>query len=191
LIDAMHSAASLPHFGFVGEAPIFDARTLTGWIEQIAVPAKPAAPIKDSSIAEPPQWLEAAQKNFAAISRLPAGWDGPRSKRISLAAIYRMDRILRDALDGQRDALPPYIVPAADGSLQMEWHTASFEFEFLLEEGTTPSAWLRNRKTGAELEGEGDKAIDLLFRWAKQIASPDHGGNVPSSEEAGRVLLAA
>lgn len=116
-------------------------------------------------------WKNVVANNFAAVSELGPGWDGPQSKSISRYTIYQADVLLRDALASVANAKPPYIVPRADGALQIEWASEKFEAEFALQENGARSFWLRNRETGIEIEDEGDGATELLFRWARRIAS--------------------
>ncbi len=153
-------------------------------------------PCGDDRAAAPPSgnasWLPAAQRSFSAIKALPDRWDGPRSSRISDAIIYRADRILRDALENVSNAVAPYIVPRADGSLQFEWNTDSHELEFYLNKDGSVSAWVADRNSGAEFEGEGDKAFDILFRWAARVAAKSSdAADVQVPQAAPRILLAA
>lgn len=137
-------------------------------------------------------WKKNAQRSFSAIGELLPGWGGPRSKPISESTICRADRILQDALEGISRGVAPYIVPGADGSIQFEWNTHDYEFEFTLMSSGESSAWLRNRNSGAEIEKEGDSAIDLLFRWAPRMAAPNRNAvHVGGEASAKRFLFAA
>lgn len=119
-----------------------------------------------------PAWSDALNKNFAALRALRAGWDGPRSSPVNRNLLNIADRLMKDVLEGIPLARAPYVVPTRDGSIQLEWHTARFDFEILLSEDVPTYAWLHDRSTQIEAEGEGDKAIDLVFRWARRVATP-------------------
>lgn len=139
-----------------------------------------------------PNWQDVLRRNCKAILELSEGWDGYHGKRISNTTISHANLILRDALAGVSHAVAPYIIPAADGSLQIEWNNQEHELEFYLSEGLSYSTWLRNRETGREIEGEGDEALSLLFRWAPGLAAPTgNARDEASSQEEAPIGIAA
>jgi hypothetical protein len=136
-------------------------------------------------------WRVAAARNFAAIAALDAGWDGPHSKEISPATIYQAGLLLRDALESQDSSRAPYIIPRADGAVQLEWTTSNYELEFKLRDDGVRSFWLCNRNSGVEIEKEGEAATEFLFRWAKRVASETSDVfDVPIAPTAGQFLFA-
>jgi hypothetical protein len=156
---------------------------------EIAQPAQIKEAVRAASIHN---WRQAVQKNYSALLQLHDGWDGYRGKRISGTILNHADRILTDALAGLTDPLAPFIIPGADGSLQIEWNNADYEFEFCLSEGSDYSTWIRNRETGREIESDGSEALNLLFRWAPGMASPSGDvSDVPPEEKESPVFLAA
>lgn len=155
------------------EASRFDTFPDAGTLSHLRGPARSLRQAGASrQVTNPkPYWEGLLLRNFAALASLRAGWDGPRSRPIAQGLIYKADRLIRDALDGMPNAKAPNVVPSADGSLQIEWHTANFEFEFTLGIDGHYSAWLHNRETGAEIEGDDSEALDLLLRRARQVAT--------------------
>jgi hypothetical protein len=149
-------------------------------------------PSANATVQRAVSWETIVQKNFAAIKTLGPGWDGPRSKRVDSKVMYRAFRILRDALADVDGAVAPYIVPAHDGSIQLEWHTKSYELEFLISPSGRTEAWVHNRSSGATLEGEGDKAVGMFLSWARRVASPLRDAiAAPIAPTETRQLLAA
>jgi hypothetical protein len=137
-------------------------------------------------------WKRIIARNLAAIASLETGWDGPNSRAISKNLIYRADRLLRDALEGTTTAVAPYIIPRADGALQIEWATQAFELEFAITEDGQKSFWLCNRSSGIELEEWGDAATEQLFRWAGRMAPQvGNGRNVPVETQSETIEVVA
>lgn len=73
-------------------------------------------------------------------------------------------------MEGVTSPSAPYIVPCADGSLQLEWHLKSTELELYFEKDGSLSAWVHNRETGNEIDAEGAAARELFFRWAPELS---------------------
>jgi hypothetical protein len=119
-----------------------------------------------------PRWLGLFTESAARLAKLPAGWDGPGSVPASSKALFRAERITRDALIGFLQAAGPYLVPVGDGGVQVEWHGATGEIELTVGPGGDElSVWFRDHLTGAELEGQDEEARALFLGWAPWIAA--------------------
>jgi len=116
------------------------------------------------------EWLQMTRLRIASVLALKDGWNGPGSTAISRLLAFRAERVLEAAMRSVRDPLPPYVVPCADGSLQLEWRTASTRFEFYFEVDGVMSAWAQNRESGYEVEADGAAATDLLRRWSTRLS---------------------
>jgi hypothetical protein len=150
----------------------------------------PVAPVE--RVVVEPEWRQKVAKNLAEIAKLKPGWDGPGSRAISRSVIYKADVLLLDALGDLTTAKAPFIVPRANGSLQFEWASEKYEAEFYLDINGDRSFWICNRNSGMEFEGHGDEATELLFRWAKRVASVNGNAlNVPVQTLPERYLFAA
>lgn len=138
---------------------------------QPVVRPKAAAPRQNSShqarVSDREPWRELTKHRMAAALTAPKEWNGiavPTS--IAIKAVSLLDLAM------QRVPCPtaPFIVPCADGRLQLEWHLKSTEFELYFETNGTLSAWAHNRETGYEVEETGPAARDLFLRWAPELS---------------------
>jgi hypothetical protein len=118
-----------------------------------------------------PDWISQLASNAQGLSKLPAGWDGRGSIPISDKMLYRATTYVRSALEGLSDVTAPRLVPGGDGSVQIEWHAKHGELEFDIGPANEMTIWIRDRRNGAEFEGENQAALTLFYRWAPWIAS--------------------
>jgi hypothetical protein len=123
------------------------------------------------SFKQAPDWISQIASNAQAISKLRAGWDGRGSIPISDKMLYRATTYVRLALEGLSDATAPRLVPGGDGSVQIEWHSKRGELEFDIGPAHEMTIWIRDRRNGAEFEGDNQAALALFYRWAPWIAS--------------------
>ncbi len=129
-----------------------------------------------------PRWVDVLASRTQRILRLSRGWDGPGSEPVQPRLLDEAIRILRDALVGVRNAAAPYLIPGGDGSIQIEWHEKSGELELDLAADGSHSIWIRDYRSGEEIEGENDRALALFSRWAARVASiSDDENYVPRS----------
>jgi hypothetical protein len=99
---------------------------------------------------------------------------------------------VRSALDGIDDVDPPQLVPGGDGSVQIEWHARHAELEFDIDDGGGMSIWVRDHRSGAEFDGENEKALALFYRWAPWVASRLRDvHHVPAQAEVAGFSIAA
>lgn len=136
---------------------------------------------------EEPAWLSHLTKNAQALSDLRAGWDGRGSIPISRKVLYRATRFVELALKGFSDLTPPRLVPGGDGTVQIEWHAKHGELEFDIGPPEEMTIWIRDRRNGAEFEGENQAALALFYRWAPWIASQQH--HVPNDATQAQMPL--
>jgi hypothetical protein len=108
-------------------------------------------------------WIDS---QIQRISKLKRNWDGYDAAPVSLGQLNLLSRLLADSLPSGTTA--GSIVPAADGSLQAEWHLRHASFGLVLEEGAPISVWYQPRHGGPEIERTGVKAIGLLQYAALQ-----------------------
>lgn len=121
-----------------------------------------------------PTWSFAVREATARLSVLRDGWDGPGSKAIANRALFKAESLVREALEGRLSALPPYLVPGGDGSIQIEWHERDGEIEFLIDPNGDLYIWGQSHLSGHEFEAEGDDALALFARWAPRLAAGIH-----------------
>jgi hypothetical protein len=132
------------------------------------------------AVVQEPRWLAVFTANVRRVAGLGPGWDGPASVAIARKALFEGAQIVRRALEGVDGAIPPYVVPGGDGSVQIEWHEKHGELELDIDKTGAFWIWGRDHRTGAEFEGEGEKACALFYRWAPWVASKsDNGADVP------------
>lgn len=140
---------------------------------------------------EAPAWSNAVSKSIQRLKNLAPGWDGPGSVPIVTAALYRAETLIRQALEGRSAALAPFIVPAGDGSIQIEWHKRKAEIELSIESNGDVYLWGRSHVSGHEFEGEGEKALALFFRWAARVATETRDASDVSVSKQTHELIAA
>jgi hypothetical protein len=137
-------------------------------------------------------WLGQLRESYQPLRLLRDGWDGPGSKAVSIPLIYRVERALRDSLTSVREPKLPFVVPAPDGGLQIEWHQESLELEVLFSPDGSVSALLEDHAHGLEIEKDGAGALDLLSRWAARLAAePRHETPMHDSQEGEFIPIAA
>jgi hypothetical protein len=137
-------------------------------------------------------WFRELGKRFAAVRGLEDGWDGPQSVSVERLLIGRVDRFLKDALFEVPDPMLPFVVPAADGSLQIEWHRRDLDLEVFFSREGHVSALLEDRKAGVELERDGAEALNLFFGYARRVATNDRdGAHAPVAPASASVSVAA
>jgi hypothetical protein len=154
----------------------------TGWAE---VPrlfekanAQRAAP-KAVSVTPPTDlnksgWANIARHRMGLALNLKAGWDCGESPQISRSLGFKAMSYLEFALASQPNATAPFIVPRADGGLQLEWHTKTVEIEIYFEPDGEVSGWATDRGTGYEIEFADDNTLPALVRWAPRLVSERH-----------------
>ncbi len=129
-----------------------------------------------------PEWRDVFSARIERLRGLSRGWDGPGSVPVQGRLLLQAVQIVMEALGGSRKASPPSLVPGGDGSLQIEWHTELGEIEFDLAVNGRRSIWIHDRLTGEEIEGEDERALTLLSRWAAWYSKiPDNVADVPVS----------
>jgi hypothetical protein len=116
-------------------------------------------------------WLPDLWSQFAKALALRDGWDGPRSKAVHRPLVYLVERVLRDSLVEIPNPRLPFVVPSAEGGLQIEWHRSDMELEVYFGPNGEISAAFEDHSGGLEIERRGSEALDLLFRWASRMAT--------------------
>jgi hypothetical protein len=99
------------------------------------------------------------------IRALSPNWDGYGADPIAPATIEKIEGLLKYLVPSR--ARPGTLVPAADGSVQAEWHTRAVSFGLLVEEGGLTSCWIRLTGSDQEVERHGFDAQEL-FKAAAQ-----------------------
>lgn len=79
---------------------------------------------------EEPDWLYQVLGSLRELSFLEEGWDSYGGRGITFDATYSALDLLGHFL--APDAVPPFLVPGSDGSLQLEWHRLSGDLEIHL-----------------------------------------------------------
>jgi len=116
----------------------------------------------------PADWRMATRRQFAQLRAYTTGWDGPNSSAIDDHTLAIAAHALESALTGLVDVPTPAIVPCADGGIQIEWCLPEGQFEMYFYTDGDVAAWLRDQ-TGAEHEGTGLVARELLKHWAARL----------------------
>lgn len=142
-------------------------------------------PMVSAEMAPAAPWNIKLSRNVDRLRKLSRGWDGPRSFPIDNSLLNRVTALIRESLASLgSNAHAPFVVPLANGGVQVEWHTVRGELEFELAANGKASIWVRDHGTNHEFETEGAKALNLFLLWAPWLASerPD-GVDVAASQE--------
>lgn len=149
-------------------------------------------PSRSPPMASSDQWRTVLDLRFERVRSLPEGWDGPKSLPPTSAALGWARALLDVALPKGQPAQSPFIVPLADGGIQVEWHRLGYDLEMTIGADGSVSTWVRHVPTEMEFEEDGDPALDLLFRYARRIAAPlGDDVDVHRQEASARVVFAA
>ena len=130
----------------------------------------------------PQFWLSVLRTSAARLAELEAGWDGFGAQKISRAALPAAVRATESSMPSIADAVPPYLVPIANGGVQIEWHEEHGELEYCLNSDGSRYIWIKNHLTGVEIEGDDEEAVAIFYRWAPWVATaPVHADHVSAS----------
>ena len=112
------------------------------------------------SFATPCAW-ETARQRLEAMGKLRCGWDGCAAPAIDRDVIAHAQRVL-DRLC--RPGVPePSVVPGPDGSIQIEWHTRSFDAEVHV---AGPARWTCMRRTRSPARSSCSPILQRSIRFA-------------------------
>lgn len=100
-------------------------------------------------------WIGSA---LTTVRHLKTGWDGYGAPKIDWQVIRKMSRALANLQPADAYRVGA-IVPAADGSLQAEWHLEQLSVEFCIDADLGESLWVQDRSTGQATETEGAEAL--------------------------------
>lgn len=150
-------------------------------VETIAVFASPAARPQvlcgrakwtisaPNSTQRLPSWLLPSVKALVGILNLPPGWNSHSAKRIAPQNAITALGLLARLLDFQ--AVPPTVVPRAQGNLQLEWHTAQLDIEIYIDSPDSVRFFAGDVTNGPIAEGSLSGREEELRAWLKQLPS--------------------
>lgn len=137
-------------------------------------------------------WKNVLSSYVSGLASLEAGWDGPKSGPVARKVLYEANRIVRVALEGCGLAQAPFLVPGADGSVQIEWHEERYQLQLELGVFGERLFELHDYHTGVTVRAVDDRAVDLFLRWAPRVATHDqHVGNATAAPAATALPVAA
>lgn len=114
-------------------------------------------------------WFRPVLDRLREVVALPDGWDTYRSERVAIEAAEDMIGFLTRDL-GAADVAPPWIVPLADGGLQIEWHRGGLDVEVTFPREDPPEMYVRDLESGEEWEGSlAEVAPQLRLAFASRL----------------------
>ncbi|WP_148648402.1 hypothetical protein [Sphingobium cupriresistens] len=116
----------------------------------------------DRSNTDHKAWFTAS---LDAVSKLDFNWDGYGAEPIPASVVNQMKSLLTKLLPASSG--PGSIAPAADGSLQAEWHFREASFGLVVDDDNVPTAWLR--VGGVEREQSGLDALTMFSTVARSL----------------------
>lgn len=152
-------------FAEIASTSFFDVAAEYRQHRQRTESAKPSAarPIR-------PTCAQGLKEKISAALALQNGWAGPGSLAPRVEIAYRIESLVLSALSGVDEPHLPFIVPMADGGLQVEWHQNGADLEVAFFGSGEISGLFEDRIAGGEIELDGTEALDLLLRYARRVA---------------------
>ncbi|MBO9710587.1 MAG: hypothetical protein J7521_20490 [Caulobacter sp.] len=117
-----------------------------------------------------PAWKQRLISTVTSLKGLGPNWDGQGALAVKPEVIYRIESILSTALAQVASPVAPFLVPLADGGVQVEWHRSGAALEVAFWASGETTGYFEDRKAGVEIEAEGDEAMHLLLRRARRVA---------------------
>lgn len=143
----------------LGATPHVAALTTPPIIHQFRVPDVLNAEVHATGIG----WVD---KQHSALLALESDWDGYGAERIAPSQINAMAVLLGSILP--KGIVEGSIVPASDGSLQVEWHLGGGSFGLHLSAPGHYTVWYRPVGQDIEIERSGFGGASLLKALALQ-----------------------
>ena len=142
--------------------PIAEPRVTRPSLRELPREATPAL------LSEPtPPWKQETLQRLEAIYALESGWDSYDAQPVALSRVFQAYSLLRFVMS---DATPvPALVPTANGSIQIEWHTLGVNIEALLVSDADIEVWFEDLR-GEVPSFEGIQSYDIApFREAVRL----------------------
>lgn len=112
-------------------------------------------------------WLEALRGRLDEVVSLSFGWDGYAGRSVSFTnAAFAANFLNRLFIS---DVPPPFVVPGADGTLQLEWHRNNFDIEIDILGANDVVANRKNLLTGEEEEVELGSNFAIVATWLQEM----------------------
>lgn len=116
-------------------------------------------------------WKSVVARRFQEALSLEADWDGLDSEAVSSEIVSLADKLLVLAFENIQHPAVPAVVPAGDGSIQLEWRLIDSRFELEISKDSSVEAWALDRSTNHSIEADGAEAISLFISWAQRLTA--------------------
>lgn len=137
------------------DAMVFDTDTVPTRTELRLVEGMPA-PV--ATAGPEPSWQDEILLELNRIGTLGEGWDSYGARVVSVARLTQTYDLLNSIM---ADSTPvPSLVPTANGSIQIEWHTCELELEIRLLSATDVAVDFEDLR-GTEGPYQGTLSFDL------------------------------
>ena len=101
---------------------------------------------------------QAVSDRLSHLANLPQDWDSYGGSPMSPKAIRRAELILKEALTIAKEVPPPFIAPANDGTVVLEWKTSTGKeliLDIPLDDEPVSFLLVEPKKPEGEIETEG------------------------------------
>ena len=112
-------------------------------------------------------WNVALESRFNDLARLLPGWDGYAGRPASASCVHFAKNLIEQLCVSEVPA--PQLVPAGDGTIQIEWHRNQFDLEIVVYGPYDVSATRRSLTTGVVEEIELQTDFSDLTKWISDL----------------------
>ena len=131
-----------------------------------------------------PQWINPTVARLESLAQLPEDWDSYGASPVRTSRIQQAYGLLQSIMDDETPA--PDLVPTANGSIQIEWHTLGVELEIhLLSDADLDVYFVDLEGTEGPLEGVLSYDVTRLRTLMQVLASRSRQFNVPHAVDNG------
>jgi hypothetical protein len=103
------------------------------------------------------RWISSLEKQMLAMFALQPGWDTYYGRQITVDSAEAALSFASTYLEPE--TVDPWLVPLADGGLQLEWHENGVDLEVAFPETDDPELYALDLDTGDELTAD-PRSID-------------------------------
>lgn len=109
-----------------------------------------------------PKWRAYVVGKLSEIGRLHKNWDGYGAREIYHSRIRSMLDLLESVMREETPA--PWVIPVADGNIQVEWHFDNFELEIESVDSSSFLVSFEDLEDGFEEEFHVSTDLSRLFQ---------------------------
>ena len=115
-----------------------------------------------------PAWFAPSIIGLVDLLSLPQGWNSHSAKKIEPTNVMAAIELLGVAMAS--DAPPPTVVPRANGSIQLEWHSKHLDIEVYVDSPSSVRFFAEDATDGEVAEAPLVGHEEELRNWLKRLS---------------------